>query len=470
MSSSIGGISLSSSSLTLNKINSLQTKMDNVELGSTISQSASELIDAIKTGISTQFSESSLRSINTLFNQFQSLLETEHPDILMDILSAMRHSGFQAMDDSGTSDTRTEDTAAAAGAHLAHIIHVHHAMSQLSATDSDDDFNDPISQITNDRSAEAQSGALSAFLIHRIAPPADVEDASLRATFAESSPNGQRLASAEAGSLSAMLEVGEIVTQRKTDKRANRSSGAMAMAKSQELIDAAIRKVQGYLSDGIDGITELSQIAECLSEIPNVAISCPNLLDEIHDAVIEYLQSQIGQLSESETRQLLTQVNEMIGAATGGTTLFSDEEIEGIVDAMNPSNIGEITIEEDDAELSQSQAPLPDDISILDQKPIIPTAASNAAGSILAKPLDINLLMSSSQITTHAPLVSASAETSGDTSSDRNEALRKVSHVVDFLEKLCENGLDQVLHRLTKQLDQTGLGALLRSNGEVAGA
>ena len=242
-----------------------------------------------------------------------------------------------------------------------------------------------------------------------------------------------------------------------TDKKKESQKGG----KSQEDIDAAIRKVKAHLTDGIDGLDEIGEIAGVLCDIPMTELG--PLLDSIKEAVNEFLDQQMGQLSGNDTRQLMTAINEIVGGMTGGATVFTEDQINQKVAEMgsaapdsNASYAGALSAGPGLEEMS--------DLGDADAPP--PPPSMGAMSFSKPKSVDLNTLQFNTSVSaSRTSRVSAAFSASGDTSSDRNGAQRKVGEIVNFLEKLCETGLDQVAHQLTKQLDKMGLGKLIKESG-----
>jgi len=233
--------------------------------------------------------------------------------------------------------------------------------------------------------------------------------------------------------------------------------------KPQEDIDLAIKKVKAHLQDGIDNIDELGQIAGVLMDIPLSQLG--PILDEIKIAMNEFLEQQAGQLSGSDVRALMTTANEIVGTLTGAT-LFSEDEINQTVDVMSQA-APELTASDYSGTLTSHSDPnsVTDAESFDDSSPKLPSTGAQMSAA-KPKTLDMNSLQFNTSVSQTGGLrVSAASNASGDTSSDRNGAQRKAGEIINFLEKLCETGMDRIMHQLTKQLDKTGLTKLIKANG-----
>lgn len=559
MAGIIGGISTATTSFSLVKMDSLKQRMNTLDLGTNVTKTASELIDKIKNSISTDFSSKSMSDIKSMFNEFHSKLSEEHPDLLMEVLDAIRKSSavtpFIGSDSSALSTEkstqRPDISPATLLGHRQFRVTVSNDTNGQSKTgtssfsvdgsilaaamDGDPEavaeIQSEAKQLTTDQSVTQITGIASA-------TATEIQTGSKPQSIASNSPSSRSstdsdskftisaeiLAAVQDGNLGAIRAMGTMASatvvptekivgidsqtdntpdkilaaaamirqfmakqvQNPSDSSAEQvtalATGAIAKGiiewiskaiqtdkkketrkggKSQEDIDAAIRKVKGHLSDGLDGLDELSQIAGVLCDIPMSELG--PLLDDIKEALNEFLDQQMGQMSASDTRQLMSEANEIIGGMTGGPTLFSEDEINQKV-----AEIGAATPEVNPEDYSNaSNRSDSDGLSNFGDIDAPPTAPSMGPMSFSKpKSLDLNTLQFNTSVSTSSiSRVSAASNASGDTSSDRNGAQRKVREIVDFLEKLCETGLDQVMHQLTKQMDKTGLSKLIKEGG-----
>lgn len=516
MTSPIGGPSNQSLSLSMNRMDSIQSRLNNLDLGTNVTKSASELIDSIKSGMGKKFSFDSLKSVNELFDAFYAKLETEHPDLLMEVLDLMRKSGFADPQTGSDPNFQIIDSnRPVSDAHIGQLMGLHAlAFTQtkfIPGTGNDDTADnesgasaisgqhpsmDPLSrfahpqapppvedtQTSQEMMSKAQSGDFGA-----IAAMREMNEISEEDQQNNTSPVGQMLATIQAirqlmfqavqspgtlsgqnvGAVASASIARGIVDWINQGNRAGKRLAAPPSSEKEKEINLAIHKVQEQLIDGIDSLEELAEITGILSQIPNIAIIMPALLDSIREAVMQFLEEQLGQLSGDDARQLLTTINQLMGTATGGTEVFSDDEIDAIVELFEEyANGGAMIEEESDADMlgqvvaddsTTQEATLS---SFGDSGSALGAAIAASTGS--PKKLDLNFMMATSSAASATGKVAASSESSGDSSSDRNAAMRKVGKIVEFLEKLCETGLDQVMDQLTQKLKQAGMGDLLK--------
>jgi len=221
--------------------------------------------------------------------------------------------------------------------------------------------------------------------------------------------------------------------------------------KSQEKKEEALKKIQDSLSDGIQSLAELSEIAGMLSDIPSLSVAFANIMDEIKQALQEYIQSQIGVMSSNEVKDLAAQINSIISEATGGDAIFDDTEIAQMasdadqaqgIDLMAPNvatSYGKGSVEPGDF---TSVADIENDTFSAISKP---------------RPLDLNSLISMTRNAGTNPLaVQKSQSVSSDVSSDQNAQLRSVAKLMSFLDSMCIEVIDRLSAQLGKMANISG--------------
>ncbi|NDC82558.1 hypothetical protein EB093_02700 [bacterium] len=212
-------------------------------------------------------------------------------------------------------------------------------------------------------------------------------------------------------------------------------------SKRQESIQQIIKKIQAHLSDGLDGLDELSELRGLLMSVDGIIEACPGLMDDLKVAFNEFMSQQSGNLDKNSAEQLLRQANEIISSATG-ETLFSESEIAAISESIGQLNP---TFDAKGSAISTHSTGLSDQRIVTPNEPSA-IGSPQAFSSMVPKPVSLTHLMAPSTGTSYG--ISETSSLSGDTSSDRQNSQSRISQIIDFLDRIFTESIDQALDKV----------------------